>query len=258
MHTIASFQGCGWCSALRHAKRRLARWSGSTFQTHFSSIQVWPNCSSADQVAALLSRELTISWSSDTIVWVGQGGGSFAKLCATSRGAREKKLCNRRSVTSLWMCTIPSGPRRDGTLDILCPCRQAATSQSWAFSMYSFAHFCFATLTVPLSLACALLQVLMALRRFLAAMAQAAFHYDDALGWNSQCLWNISLLVLWISVVSAKTSFLTSASVGLSWKGKACDLLLNNLIWPLLFSGSTTKLRSVSSLFCDRGSHVYL
>ena len=85
--------------------------------------------------------------------------------------------------------------------------------------MYSSAHLLLATRTVPLSLVCAIPHVSgsLASRRFCVAMAHAAFHQGEALGWAGRLFWKISSLVCWMSAVSAAAALSTSSGVGVCY-----------------------------------------
>jgi hypothetical protein len=148
---MASFQRWRWCPNFRHADRRLARRSRSTFQAHLMRVQVCPDWPGAEQLAAFLRRVSIISLSKGGIVHVGHRGGSSAKLHSTSGGDWEKKHCESMLATLLCVCTIPSGPYKDGTLDSFHSCLHMVTSHSLDFSMYSSTHQCFTTRTIPLN-----------------------------------------------------------------------------------------------------------
>ena len=250
MYTTASFHWWEWWPALRHADIRFSSRSGSAFHAYLRSIQVCPDWPGANWLATLLRRVSIRFFSIGGIVCVGLGGGSSAKYLSIFSSICGKKHCDNMLAISSWVWAIPSVPCSNDTLDVFLPCLQAVTSQSSDFSIYSSAYLHFATLTVPLSLAWAMLLVsgVWALHRFWAAMVQAVFYQGEALEWEGHCLWKIFLLVLYISAMKATASSSTLASVGMCWKEEVCDLLLNVLTHSSHFSRLTMKPRSVSLL----------
>ena len=175
-------------------------------------------------------------------------GGSSWKCGSTFGGTFAKNLCERMSATSSWAWTNPSGPFREGTLVILRPCLQPATSHRLAFSIYSSAHLCFAARTVPFNRACVMARIVVSFApcRFWAAMAHAAFHQGVAFGWNGHLLWKISSLVFCISLVNTAAACSTCSAVGERGRGRGVECFLNSLIHSSFWSGSTRKPMAVS------------